>query len=169
MRKGMALVVAVCVLLSGTMAFAEGKTQEKGAGTGIGPIQEMRMLAERVGPLAEEIRANRQEMLSLREQVREACLGAQEAVREMIQNRQELRLEQVEALRDSMERIRESRRVLAGTVGEIEGEMSRFREHVRNRNREDAAGALENCIRVQNLRMEELRKALAELEEIESI
>ena len=166
MKKTIAIAVAALMILSGTVAFAESKGQnEPASGTPV-KMQEAKMLAERLGPQIGEVKENKEEMLRVREEIRTAYGEAQSAIGEMIQNRDQLRLDQIEALEDCLNRIRESRGVLEGTIGEIEGEMTKFRSQARNRNQEGASESLENCAKVQTVRIQEMKRVLEELNKI---
>jgi uncharacterized coiled-coil DUF342 family protein len=166
MKKTIAVIVALCMVLSGTAAFAEAKGQSEPAeGTPV-KTQEMKRLSEQLRPQVDEIRVNRAEIQMLREEIRIAHSDAKDAVREMIQNKDELGLERVKELRASMEKIRESRSVIAETVGKISDEMPMLRSRVRNRNQEGASESLGNCINVQTIRMQEMNRVLGELKGI---
>ena len=169
MKKTIAVIVVLCMALSGTAAFAAGNAQS-GPAEGI-PVktQEAKMLAQRLGPQLDKIRENRAEIQRLREEIRVAYEDGKAAIREMIQNRDKLSLEQVEALKGSLECIRESRKVLEGTLGEASGEMLKFRAQARNMNQDGASESLENCAEVQRLRIQEMKRVLVEIEEIGEI
>jgi uncharacterized protein YfkK (UPF0435 family) len=168
MKKTIAVIVVLCMVLSGTAAFAEAKGQS-GSGEGT-PLKNqtmtMTMLSEQLGPQVDEIKVNKANMLTLREQIRIVSEDAQRAIGDMIQKRDQLSLDQVEALKDSLECIRESRKTLEGTIGEIGEEMLRFRFKARNMNQVGASESLENCAKVQTLRIQEMKRVLEVLEEI---
>ncbi len=170
MKKTIAVIVVLCMVLSGTAAFAEAKGQS-GSGEGT-PLKNqtmtmtMTMLSEQLGPQVDEIKVNKAAMLRLREQISIVSEDAKKAIRNMIQKRDQLSLDQVEALKDSLECIRENRKVLEGTKGEVSGEMLGFRSRVRNMNQDGASKSLENCAKVQTERIRAMERVLQAFEEI---
>lgn len=169
MKRIISIIVLISILLTGTIVFAEGTGTETTKSKIVNKLQEFQAKIAEIKPLVGEIRANRTELLRLRADARTAYDKAKNKVQEMLKNKDNLTVEQIEAVKVSLKALQDNKKVLTGTIGEISEETISLRAAARDREFAGVKNALENIKKVQNLRIVELKEIIAELNKISAM
>ena len=125
-------------------------------------------LAE-IAPLQEKIRTNRAKIHSQKLEAKDAYNKAKSHIKELIKNKDNLTLEEIGLYKENLTVIQQDKQSLAGTIGEIQKETLDLKAAKREKNFEEVINSLNSIIIVQNTRIENLQRIIADLNQAASM
>ena len=169
MKKIVSIILLSTVFLTGNIAFAQGSTLSNVKSKITQPVADNKAKLAEIAPLQEKLRTNRTKILSQKAEARDAYNKAKSHIKELIKNKDNLTPEQIESLKETLKVIQQDKQSLAGTIGEIQKETLDLRVAKREKNFEEVINSLNRIITVQNTRIEDLQRIIADLNKAASM
>ncbi len=174
MKKIFAMLLMISVLLTGTVVFAEEETTSAASDSSVRTkisekINEFKNFKAELQPQIDEIKANRQELIQLRQEATASYKELKNQVKDLLKGKVELTQEQVEALQQAVDILVADKKLLAETAGDIFKESVNLRLAKRQRDLDASKAALDEIISIQEKRMESLNKVIDDIKAIELI
>lgn len=163
MKKILSIILLSAILLTGHIAFVQGSTLSTANAKITQTVADNKAKLTEIAPLLEKIRTNRTKILSQKVEARSAYNKAKSHVKELIKNRDNLTTAQIESLKEALKVIQQDKQSLAGTIGEIQKETLDLRVAKREKNFDEVINSLNSIIAVQNTRIEDLQRIIADL------
>ncbi len=162
MKKLLALIIVAGLLLTGTMAYAEGtvKADRQAKLSGIKDFK-----AEYKTQL-DTIKANREELSKLRQEAASLYKEAKQRVKDLLKSEEDITQEQIDALKQSVDLLVADKKLLVETKGDIFKESVDLRVARRNKDAEAYKAALDEILSVQNTRIDSLNKVINDLKNV---
>jgi|GEM_PF-3679854 len=161
-------ILLVCLMGLGSQVYAA--TAEITAPAAKGALQEriqnIRDIRSEIQPQLATIRDNRTEILELRAEARRAHSAAVAHIKELRQDVDNLTDEQIDALKDAVDILRQHRIDFSATLGDIWTETLVIRSARRDQDVEQIKDALDRIIAVQAERIELLETSIADMNSI---
>lgn len=169
MKKMISVILLSALLLTGNVAFAQAATLSTARPSITQSVSDYKAKLAELTPLLQTIRSNRTQTLSLRANARDAYTTAKNHIKELIKNKDSLTSEQIQAIKDSLNVLKQDKQALGDTVGDIANELPDLRAARKDRNIEQVKNSLNKIISVQNTRITELQKVINDLNKIANL
>lgn len=156
MKKILSIILLSAILLTGNIAFVQGSTLTTAA------VNYRAKLVELV-PLQAKIRADRTEILTLKASATKAYNKAKVHIKSLSKNKDNLTPAQLEAIKESLNSIRQDKLSLSGTIGKIEKGTLALKTGKSEKNFAEVTNSLNDIIAVQNTRIENLQRIITDL------
>ncbi|MDR3543956.1 MAG: hypothetical protein P4L69_23810 [Desulfosporosinus sp.] len=160
MKKIISIILLSAILLIGNIALVQESSL---ANVKTKHTQTLADYKAAIAPLQEKIRTNRTDVLSQKAIVSAAYTKAKAHIKELSKNKDSLTPTQIEAIKESLNVIKQDKESLASTIGEIQKETLDLRTAKREKNFEEVSNSFNNIITVQNTRIEDLKKIIDDL------
>lgn len=172
LKKLMAVLLAASIIMTGTTAFAAGTRREEikaKISEKVEKVQTIKQNSAEVKPLIETIRTNKAQLIKLRANARAEYIKAKNKVKVLLKDKETLTPEQIEALSQAANTLSQDKEQLKGTIGDIQKENQTLKDARKNKNTEEYKQALNNIITIQNIRMENLKKIIDDMQKVSAI
>lgn len=166
MKKVFTMMMITTVLLTSNVALAQAATTTTPRTQLTQAASDYKAKLAEITPLLEKIRANRTEILKLRADARVAYNNAKSNVKKLIQNKDNLTSDQIEALKASLNVLKQDKQALGDTIGDISSELPDLRAARQNRDTNEVKNSLNGIIAVQNTRITELNQIITDLNKV---
>ena len=170
MKKIIAILIMVSVLLTGTAVFAEDGAVNTGSRAELkAKINEFKDFKAELKPLIDTVKSNREEFVKLRQESTSSYKSMKDTIKHLLKGKDKLTQVQIEKLKNGIDIIVADKKLLAGTKGEIFKESVDLKIAKQARDIEACKEALNNIINTQNQRIDALKKIIEDINAIEVI
>ena len=169
MKKIISVMLLSALLLTGNVTYAQAATLSSAKTNITQSVSDYKAKLAELTPLLQTIRSNRTQIIELRANARNAYNKAKSHIKDLKQNKENLTSEQIQAIKDSLNVLKQDKQVLGDTMGDIAHELPDLRTARRDKNIEKVKSSLNTFIGVQNTRITELQKIIDDLNKISNL
>jgi hypothetical protein len=169
MKRKIAVIIAVVLtvaMMTGTVAYA---ANGNGIDNAISKAQERLDFLNKIKPLLDDIAANRDQIASLRTQLKEQRQLAKAHIAELKSNVSTITDEQIQAIQSIKAQIKEARAALKATNATMVQARQAMRAARKAMNYDDFLTASNSVINLQNTRIEQLNKLIDLNKQIQAV
>jgi predicted nucleic acid-binding Zn-ribbon protein len=168
-KKLMALLIIVSVLFTGTIVFAEGTTTSTAKAKITDKIKNFKDNVAEVKPLLDTISANRTQLAKLRTDGETAYKTTKKKLKDLLKAKDTLTPEQIEALKQDIATLTDDRNLIKTTIGAVEKESIDLRAAKKSKDIDAYKTSLNNIIAIQNTKIANWNKIIADLNKITEV
>lgn len=162
MKKLISILLIAGLLLTGSIAYAEGTEKDTGK-----RINSFKSFVNDAKPQLDTIKENRQRISELSKEALELYKETKQKVRELLKSKDEISQAQVEAIKQSIDILVSDKKLLVGTKGDIFKNSVDLRAARKNKDSDAYKAALDKIIETQNERIGTLNKVIQDLRAID--
>lgn len=169
MKRRLAVILAVILtiaMITGTVAYADNGSK---IGNAIDKAQQRLDFLKKIQPLIEQIQANRQQIVSLRADLKNQRQLAQAHIAQLKTNPGSLTQEQLQAMQTITAQIKECRKTLSATNPQMEAARQSLRAARKSKDYDAVLAAYNSVIALQGTRVEQINKLIGLYKQVQGI